>query len=107
MKRAMARQAEAEREKRAKSLPPKVNRWLPPSLATVGHDDGAPARPATAEFANAGRARSGEEHHSGGVPAPMISAIGEISSFLIRETAAAQGITPGITPRRPNHRPCR
>ena len=27
-------------------------------------------------------------------PAPMMSAIGEISSFLTRETAAAQGITP-------------
>ena len=32
MKRAMARQAEAQREKRAKLLLPRANRWLPPRL---------------------------------------------------------------------------
>ena len=34
-------------------------------------------------------------------PAPMMSAIGEISSFLTRETAAAKGITPPPAPAKP------
>ena len=35
-------------------------------------------------------------------PSPMMSAIGQISSFLTRETAAAQGITPPPAPAKPS-----
>jgi hypothetical protein len=38
-------------------------------------------------------------------PAPMMSAIGEISSFLARETAAAQGITPPSATTKPSALP--
>jgi hypothetical protein len=38
-------------------------------------------------------------------PAPMMSAIGEISSFLTRETAAAKGITPLPAPAEPSALP--
>jgi hypothetical protein len=48
-------------------LPDSMKRAMARPWGCVGHDDGPPARLATAEFADAGRARSGEEHH-GGVP---------------------------------------
>ena len=38
-------------------------------------------------------------------PSPMMSAIGQISSFLTRETAAAQGITPPPATAKPSARP--
>ncbi len=63
MKRAMARQAEAEREKRAKIINAEGE-----SLAAAAsgrrlrHDDGPPARPATAQPAKPGRDRRGQEN---------------------------------------------
>jgi len=68
MKRAMARQAEAERDKacqiycRRGRIDDRGRPW-----GCVGHDDGRRSPLATAELADAGRARSGEEHY-GGVP---------------------------------------
>lgn len=38
-------------------------------------------------------------------PAPMMSAIGEISTFLTREAAAAQGITSPPSAAKPSARP--
>ena len=38
-------------------------------------------------------------------PAPMMSAIGEISNFLTRETAATQGITPPPATAKPSALP--
>ena len=67
MKRAMARQAEAERQAcqiycRRGRIDGRGRPW-----GCVGHDDGAPLALATAELADAGRARGGEERH-GDVP---------------------------------------
>jgi regulator of protease activity HflC (stomatin/prohibitin superfamily) len=71
MKRAMARQAEAEREKRAKIINAQGE-----SLAAAALGDASdimmahpPARAAAAQPAEPGRDRRGQEHH-GGVPGP-------------------------------------
>ena len=67
MKRAMARQAEAERRSARRSLPPKVNRWPLPHSVMPRHHDGPPVSFAAAQSADFGRVGGGQEHH-GGVP---------------------------------------
>ena len=63
MKRAMARQAEAEREKRAKIINAEGESLAAAALGdAVGHHDGAPARAAAAQPAEPGRDRRGQEH---------------------------------------------
>jgi SPFH domain / Band 7 family len=68
MKRAMARQAEAEREKRAKIIAAEGESMAAAALGEAS--DTMMAHPLALQlrnFADAGRARGGEEHH-GGVP---------------------------------------
>src|SRR6478736_7404447 len=94
MKRAMARQAEAEREKRAKIIAAEGESM---AAAALGHaSDTMMAHPLALQLRNLQTlAELGVEKNTTVVfPAPMMSAIGEISSFLTRETAAANGITP-------------
>ena len=94
MKRAIARQAEAEREKRAKFIAAEGESMAAAALG--GASDTMMARRSPLRLRNLQTlAELGVEKNTTVVfPAPMMSAIGEISSFLTRETAAAQGITP-------------
>jgi regulator of protease activity HflC (stomatin/prohibitin superfamily) len=93
MKRAMARQAEAEREKRAKIIAAEGESMAAAALGQAS--DTMMAHPLALQLRNLQTlAELGVEKNTTVVfPAPMMSAIGEISSFLTRETAAAQGIT--------------
>ena len=93
MKRAMARQAEAEREKRAKIIAAEGESLAAAALGEAS--DTMMAHPLALQLRNLQTlAELGVEKNTTVVfPAPMMSAIGEISSFLTRETAAAQGIT--------------
>src|ERR1700737_2479417 len=98
MKRAMARQAEAERENRAKIIAAE-GEWA--AAAALGDaSDTMMAHPLALQLRNLQTlAELGVEKNTTVVfPAPMMSAIGEISSFLTRETAAAKGITPPAAP---------
>src|SRR3984957_15108518 len=93
MKRAMARQAEAEREKRAKIIAAEGESMAAAALGEAS--DTMMAHPLALQLRNLQTlAELGVEKNTTVVfPAPMMSAIGEISSFLTRETAAVQGIT--------------
>jgi len=93
MKRAMARQAEAEREKRAKIIAAEGESMAAAALGEAS--DTMMAHPLALQLRNLQTlAELGVEKNTTVVfPAPMMSAIGELSSFLARETAAAQGIT--------------
>src|ERR1700694_4939764 len=97
MKRAMARQAEAEREKRAKIIAAEGESMAAPRLGDAS--DTMMAHPLALQLRNLQTlAELGVEKNTTVVfPAPMMSAIGELSSFLARETAAAQGIVPTTT----------
>ena len=94
MKRAMARQAEAEREKRAKIIAAEGESMAAAALGQAS--DTMMAHPLALQLRNLQTlAELGVEKNTTVVfPAPMMSAIGELSSFLARETAAAQGIEP-------------
>jgi len=102
MKRAMARQAEAEREKRAKIIAAEGESMAAAALGEAS--DTMMAHPLALQLRNLQTlAELGVEKNTTVVfPAPMMSAIGEISSFLTRETAAAQGITPPPAPAKPS-----
>ena len=64
MKRAMARQAEAEREKRAKIIAAEGESLAAAALGRrLGHHDGPPAGAAVTQSADPGRARRRQEHH--------------------------------------------
>jgi regulator of protease activity HflC (stomatin/prohibitin superfamily) len=93
MKRAMARQAEAEREKRAKIIAAEGESMAAAALGEAS--DTMMAHPLALQLRNLQTlAELGVEKNTTVVfPAPMMSAIGEISSFLTRETAAAEEIT--------------
>ncbi len=94
MKRAMARQAEAEREKRAKIIAAEGESMAAAALGDAS--DTMMAHPLALQLRNLQTlAELGVEKNTTVVfPAPMMSAIGEISSFLTRETAAANEIAP-------------
>jgi regulator of protease activity HflC (stomatin/prohibitin superfamily) len=94
MKRAMARQAEAEREKRAKIIAAEGESLAAAALGQAS--DTMMAHPLALQLRNLQTlAELGVEKNTTVVfPAPMMSGIGELSSFLARETAAAQGIVP-------------
>ncbi len=98
MKRAMARQAEAEREKRAKIIAAEGESMAAAALGDAS--DTMMAHPLALQLRNLQTlAELGVEKNTTVVfPAPMMSAIGEISSFLTRETAAAKEITPPTAP---------
>ena len=101
MKRAMARQAEAEREKRAKIIAAEGESMAAAALGEAS--DTMMAHPLALQLRNLQTlAELGVEKNTTVVfPAPMMSAIGEISSFLTRETAAAEGITTVLTAAKP------
>ena len=94
MKRAMARQAEAEREKRAKIIAAEGESMAAAALGAAS--DTMMAHPLALQLRNLQTlVELGVEKNTTVVfPAPMMSAIGELGNFLARETAAAQGITP-------------
>jgi regulator of protease activity HflC (stomatin/prohibitin superfamily) len=98
MKRAMARQAEAEREKRAKIIAAEGESLAAAALGEAS--DTMMAHPLALQLRNLQTlAELGVEKNTTVVfPAPMMSAIGELSSFLARETAAVQAITPPSQP---------
>ena len=95
MKRAMARQAEAEREKRAKIINAEGE-----SLAAAALGDASDimmAHPLALQLRNLqSLVEIGVDKNTTVVfPAPLMSTIGELGSFLARESAAAgQTITP-------------
>ena len=101
MKRAMARQAEAEREKRAKIIAAEGESMAAAALGAAS--DTMMAHPLALQLRNLQTlAELGVEKNTTVVfPAPIMSAIGEISSFLTRETAAAKEITPPPAPAEP------
>jgi regulator of protease activity HflC (stomatin/prohibitin superfamily) len=98
MKRAMARQAEAEREKRAKIINAEGE-----SLAAAALGDASDimmAHPLALQLRNLqSLVEIGVDKNTTVVfPAPLMSTIGELGSFLARETAAA-GAMPAVTTR--------
>ncbi|EWM12130.1 slipin family protein [Kutzneria sp. 744] len=101
MKRAMARQAEAEREKRAKII--NAEGELLAAAALGEASDVMVAHPLALQLRNLqSLVEIGVDKNTTVVfPAPLMSTIGELGSFLARETAAASqaGQTTAPTPR--------
>jgi len=89
MKRAMAREAEAEREKRAKIIAAEGEAKAAAALGDAS--DTMIAHPLALQLRNLQTlAELGVEKNTTVVfPAPLMSAIGELGSFLARETTAA------------------
>jgi regulator of protease activity HflC (stomatin/prohibitin superfamily) len=97
MKRAMARQAEAEREKRAKIINAQGESMAAAALGEAS--DIMMAHPLALQLRNLqSLVEIGVDKNTTVVfPAPMMSTIGELGSFLARETAAAGQSAP-LTP---------
>jgi regulator of protease activity HflC (stomatin/prohibitin superfamily) len=101
MKRAMARQAEAEREKRAKIINAEGE-----SLAAAALGDASDimmAHPLALQLRNLqSMVEIGVDKNTTVVfPAPLMSTIAELGSFLAREAAAAERVSPptaGVVP---------
>ncbi|MFE9448642.1 hypothetical protein [Streptomyces sp. NPDC006739] len=89
MKRAMARQAEAEREKRAKIIDAEGESLAAAALGDAS--DTMMAHPLALQLRNLqSLVEIGVDQNTTVVfPAPLMSTIGELGSFLARETAAA------------------
>ena len=89
MKRAMARQAEAEREKRAKIIAAEGESMAAAALGEAS--DTMMAHPLALQLRNLQTlVELGVEKNTTIVfPAPLMSAIGELGAFLARESAAA------------------
>ena len=103
MKRAMARQAEAEREKRAKIINAEGE-----SLAAAALGDASDimmAHPLALQLRNLqSLVEIGVDKNTTVVfPAPLMSTIGELGSFLARETAAASQPAPVPAESKPIH----
>jgi regulator of protease activity HflC (stomatin/prohibitin superfamily) len=98
MKRAMARQAEAEREKRAKIINAEGESLAAAALGTAS--DIMMEHPLALQLRNLqSLVEIGVDKNTTVVfPAPLMSTIGELGAFLARETAAAQP-TPTATRR--------
>ena len=104
MKRAMARQAEAEREKRAKIIAAEGESMAAAALGDAS--DTMIAHPLALQLRNLQTlVELGVDKNTTVVfPAPLMTAIGELGSFLARETAAATALghppvsQPGSTP---------
>ena len=94
MKRAMARQAEAEREKRAKIINAEGESLAAASLGEAS--DIMAAHPLALQLRNLqSLVEIGVDRNTTVVfPAPLMSTIGEIGSFLAKETAAAGALPP-------------
>jgi regulator of protease activity HflC (stomatin/prohibitin superfamily) len=105
MKRAMARQAEAEREKRAKIINAEGESLAAAALGDAS--DTMMAHPLALQLRNLqSLVEIGVDKNTTVVfPAPLMSTIGELGSFLARETAAAASQTGGAAaavPTRPS-----
>jgi len=94
MKRAMARQAEAEREKRAKIISAEGESLAATALGAAS--DIMMAHPLALQLRNLqSLVEIGVDKNTTVVfPAPLMSTIGELGAFLARETAAAVPIPP-------------
>ncbi|WP_311736819.1 SPFH domain-containing protein [Streptomyces sp. TLI_185] len=94
MKRAMARQAEAEREKRAKIINAEGESLAAAALADAS--DTMMAHPLALQLRNLqSLVEIAVDKNSTVVfPAPLMSTIGELGAFLARETAAATSSAP-------------
>jgi regulator of protease activity HflC (stomatin/prohibitin superfamily) len=99
MKRAMARQAEAEREKRAKIINAQGESLAAAALGEAS--DIMVAHPLALQLRNLqSLVEIGVDKNTTVVfPAPLMSTIGELGAFLARETAAASQATPAPAPR--------
>ncbi|WP_405987901.1 slipin family protein [Streptomyces sp. NBC_00986] len=99
MKRAMARQAEAEREKRAKIINAQGESLAAAALGEAS--DIMMDHPLALQLRNLqSLVEIGVDKNTTVVfPAPLMSTIGELGSFLARETAAAASTTPPPTER--------
>jgi regulator of protease activity HflC (stomatin/prohibitin superfamily) len=97
MKRAMARQAEAEREKRAKIIAAEGESMAAAALGEAS--DTMMAHPLALQLRNLQTlVELGVEKNTTIVfPAPLMSAIGELGTFLARESAAASPPQPVTT----------
>ncbi|GAA3455117.1 slipin family protein [Dactylosporangium matsuzakiense] len=93
MKRAMARQAEAEREKRAKIINAEGESLAAAALGDAS--DTMMAHPLALQLRNLqSMVEIGVDKNTTVVfPAPLMSTIGELGSFLAREAAAAAQVT--------------
>ncbi|MGE5694707.1 MAG: SPFH domain-containing protein, partial [Candidatus Sericytochromatia bacterium] len=99
MKRAMARQAEAEREKRAKIIAAEGESMAAAALGDAS--DTMMAHPLALQLRTLQTlVELGVDKNTTVVfPAPLMSAIGDIGTFFARETTAASATpTPPITP---------
>jgi len=98
MKRAMARQAEAEREKRAKIIAAEGEALAADALGTAA--DIMMAHPLALQLRNLqSLVEIGVDKNTTVVfPAPLMSTIGELGAFLARESAAASGSVPESDP---------
>ncbi len=96
MKRAMARQAEAEREKRAKIINAEGESMAAAALGDAS--DIMVAHPLALQLRNLqSLVEIGVDKNTTVVfPAPLMSTIGELGSFLALETAAAAATTPPL-----------
>jgi regulator of protease activity HflC (stomatin/prohibitin superfamily) len=94
MKRAMARQAEAEREKRAKIINAEGESLAAAALGDAS--DTMMAHPLALQLRNLqSLVEIGVDKNTTVVfPAPLMTTIAELGSFLAREQAAAEGSTP-------------
>jgi regulator of protease activity HflC (stomatin/prohibitin superfamily) len=97
MKRAMARQAEAEREKRAKIIAAEGESLAAAALGMAS--DTMMAHPLALQLRNLqSMVEIGVDKNTTVVfPAPLMSTIGELGAFLARETAAAKAAQPPRT----------
>jgi regulator of protease activity HflC (stomatin/prohibitin superfamily) len=106
MKRAMARQAEAEREKRAKIIAAEGEALAADALGTAA--DIMMAHPLALQLRNLqSLVEIGVDKNTTVVfPAPLMSTIGELGAFLARETnAALTPAAPAATAEVPNGKP--
>jgi regulator of protease activity HflC (stomatin/prohibitin superfamily) len=100
MKRAMAREAEAEREKRAKIIAAEGEARAAAALGDAS--DNMMKHPLALQLRNLQTlAELGVEKNTTVVfPAPLMSAIGELATFLARETASAESVNEAESRRR-------
>ncbi len=98
MKRAMARQAEAEREKRAKIIAAEGEAIAAVALGSAS--DTMMAHPVALQLRNLqSLVEIGVDKNSTVVfPAPLMSTIAELGAFLARESGAAQAGTAAVSP---------
>jgi regulator of protease activity HflC (stomatin/prohibitin superfamily) len=97
MKRAMARQAEAEREKRAKIINAEGESLAAAALGDAS--DTMMAHPLALQLRNLqSLVEIGVDKNTTVVfPAPLMTTIAELGAFLAREKEAADGVTPAAT----------